>query len=470
MKKIKNRRFSNMIVIMPVCIIAFVFTLVFLCFHFSINQYIGSLTQENIKIQFRVLDEIFQQVENDDYILWGMEDSSMMIPVEYMILDKENDVIFSSEYFYMKKGLDTAEFLAGRITKQRVMQDGQAGQAAKIRMEDKTYLVSAKQYEGVYQDDFVVKAEAGEQAESYLYVVYLDITTLQKLINTVDYGLLAILMGAGLLTILFIFYRIRKIRISFHSLEQYLIKIGKREKIQEIPQFSYEEFTHIVETINEMSDRIAQSEQLQKQFFQNASHELRTPLMSIQGYAEGLKYHVMQDTEGCCDVILQESKRMSALVDEILFLSKFETQALQKDRIEVKDMLYTCANQVYLSRYHQIEIAWDVPDDITMVGDETLLQRAISNILSNALRYAKSKVCITAAMEKDTVEIHIIDDGDGITPEDFPHIFERFYKGKGGNFGIGLSMTRDIIEKHHGTITVESEPGHTDFCIALPTA
>lgn len=467
MKKIKNRRFSNMIVITPVCIIVFIFTLVFFGFHFIINQYMGSLTQDNIEIQFRVLDEIFQKVENDDYILWGMEDSTIMIPVEYMILNKENDVIFSSEYFYMKKGLDTAEFLAGRITKQRFAQDGQA---VKIRMEDKTYLVSAKQYVGVYQDDFVVKAEAGEQAESYLYVVYLDITTLQELMNTVNRGLLGILIGVGVLSLILTFHRLKRVRDSFRSLEQYLVKIGNREKVQEIPQFPYEEFTHIVETIDEMSDRIAQSEQLQKQFFQNASHELRTPLMSIQGYAEGLKYHVMQDTESCCDVILQESKRMSALVDEILFLSKFETQALQKDRIEVKDMLYTCANQVYLSRYHQIEIAWDVPSDITMVGDETLLQRAISNILSNALRYAKSKVCITAAMEKDTVNIDIIDDGDGITPEDFPHIFERFYKGKGGNFGIGLSMTKDIIEKHHGTITVESKPGHTDFCIALPTA
>ena len=71
-------------------------------------------------------------------------------------------------------------------------------------------------------------------------------------------------------------------------------------------------------------------------------------------------------------------------------------------------------------------------------------------------------------VENEILRIHIIDDGDGITEQDLPHIFERFYKGKGGNFGIGLSMTKDIIDKYKSVITVNSKPGYTDFCVEIP--
>lgn len=468
MKKNKSRRFSNMVVLTPVCNIILMFCLVFFAFHFIIGQHIDALTQKNIELEFKIMDEIFQEEEDDVYATWGMEETSIMIPTEYMVLDAENEVLFASEYFFMRKGLDTAELLA-----QHMLEKGAPlyTKSRKIAVEDKTYLVSAKYYEGVYEDGFVVKADAGEASKQYLYVIYLDITALQVLMDTINRGLMVILICVGGLSMILISRILRRVRWSFRSLEQYLERIGKREKVQKIPEFSYDEFTHVVQTIDEMSERIAQSEQLQKQFFQNASHELRTPLMSIQGYAEGLKYHVLKDTESCCDIILEESKRMSDLVDEILFLSRFEAQELKKETIEVKNVMYACANQVYLAQYHQIELLWEIPEDITMIGDESLLQRAFSNILSNALRYAKSKIRVTAVAQTDeTVEIHIIDDGDGILPEDLPHIFERFYKGKGGNFGIGLSMTKDIIQKHDGSITVNSKAGCTDFCIKIPVA
>lgn len=454
-----------MVVIMPVCIIIFIFLLVFLSFYFIMGRHIDALTQDSMKLEFEIMDEIFSDKENDDYILWGMEDSTITVPIEYMILDDNKNVIFSSEYFYLQKGLETIEFIAQYVSENALPQDEKS---VKINIEDKTYLISGKYYEGIYEDAFVTKAKAGEKADTYLYVVYMDITQIQVLMNTINQSLLVVLICIGGLSIIFIFKTIKKVRVSFRTLDRYLVKIGKRENVQEIPQFPYEEFSNIVKTVDEMSHRIAQSEQLQKQFFQNASHELRTPLMSIQGYAEGLKYNVIKDTANSYDVILEESKRMSDLVDEILFLSKFETQTLKNDTIEVDNMLYACGNQVYIHAYTHIDIFWNVPKDITIIGDETLLQRAFSNILSNALRYAKSKVCINCVVENEILKIHIIDDGDGITEQDLPHIFERFYKGKGGNFGIGLSMTKDIIDKYKGVITVNSKPGYTDFCVEIP--
>lgn len=465
MKTFKNRRFSDMIVIMPFCIITLMFLLVFFSFHFIINQYTDLLTSDNMETEFKIMDEIYSaDGSNDEYVTWGMEDSVIAIPTEYMILDAHSNVCFASEEYYLHK-LDTADFIARYLAAHDLPLDGQT---KKLRVEDKTYLISSKIYEGVYEDGFVLKAEAGTPADTYLNVVYMDITEIQKLVQTINRSLMVILICVGVLAMIFVFYRIKKLRTAFRTLEQYLVKIGNREQIAQIPQFSYEEFSQIVNTVDEMSDRIAQSEQQQKQFFQNASHELRTPLMSIQGYAEGLRYGVMKDTAGCCDVILEESRRMSALVDEILFLSKFETQELAKDTIEVENMLYDCGSQLYIAQYSHIDIVWDIAKDLTIVGDETLLQRAFSNILSNALRYAKSKVCVTAKLENACLKVHMVDDGDGIAPPDLPHIFERFYKGKGGNFGIGLSMTKDIIDRHGGKIIVDSQKGRTDFCVEIP--
>lgn len=155
MKKIKNRRFSDMIVIMPACIIIFMFSLIFFSFHLIINQHIGSLTQENIKIEFEIMDAIFEEEKCDDYVTWGMDDESIMIPVEYMILDDANHVIFSSEYFFLQRGMDTAEFLAQYIDTHKIPL---YRQTAKVAIDDKTYLISAKYYEGVYRDDFVKNA------------------------------------------------------------------------------------------------------------------------------------------------------------------------------------------------------------------------------------------------------------------------------------------------------------------------
>ena len=95
-------------------------------------------------------------------------------------------------------------------------------------------------------------------------------------------------------------------------------------------------------------------------------------------------------------------------------------------------------------------------------------RQAVLNILTNALRYTKSVIEIICRQDTAGISLIIADDGNGIEPKDLPHIFERFYKGSGGNFGIGLSITQEVIQQHHGTISVDSKPGKTIFQILLP--
>ena len=211
----------------------------------------------------------------------------------------------------------------------------------------------------------------------------------------------------------------------------------------------------------------------QQTFFQNASHELKTPLMAIQGYAEGIQAGVM-DAGGAAEVILEESDRMTELVEELLDISKIDMgrQQLAFSEMDVRELLYDSIRAVEpTAAASGITIAPDFPEEPIMVKcDDTQMRRAVTNILTNGLRYARSELRLTCRADKHHVTIRIQDDGDGIAEEDLPRIFDRFYMGKSGKSGIGLALTREIIHLHKGTIRARNVDTGAVFEITLPTA
>ena len=208
----------------------------------------------------------------------------------------------------------------------------------------------------------------------------------------------------------------------------------------------------------------------QQTFFQNASHELKTPLMAIQGYAEGIQAGVM-DTGSAAEVILEESDRMTELVEELLDISKIDMgrQRFALSEMDVRELLYDSIRAVEPTAAGGIAIVPDFPEEPVMVScDDTRLRRAVTNILSNGVRYARSQLHLTCRTEKRHVTIRIQDDGDGIAEEDLPHIFDRFYMGKSGKSGIGLALTKEIIHLHKGTIHAYNGDSGAVFEITLP--
>jgi signal transduction histidine kinase len=211
----------------------------------------------------------------------------------------------------------------------------------------------------------------------------------------------------------------------------------------------------------------------QQTFFQNASHELKTPLMAIQGYAEGIQAGVM-DAGGAAEVILSESERMTGLVDELLDISKIDMgrQQLTLSEMDVRELLYDSIRAVEpTAAAGGITITPDFPETPVMVScDDTRLRRAVTNILSNGVRYARSELRLTCRADKRYVTIRIQDDGDGIAEEDLPHIFDRFYMGRSGKSGIGLALTKEIIHLHKGTIRAYNGDGGAVFEISIPVS
>ena len=210
----------------------------------------------------------------------------------------------------------------------------------------------------------------------------------------------------------------------------------------------------------------------QQTFFQNASHELKTPLMAIQGYAEGIQAGVM-DAGGAADVILEESDRMTELVEELLDISKIDMgrQRLALSETDIRELLYDGIRAVEPIAASGITIAPDFPEEPVMLScDDTRLRRAVTNILSNGVRYARSELRLTCRADKRHVTIRIQDDGNGIAEVDLPHIFDRFYMGRSGKSGIGLALTKEIVHLHRGTIRAYNGETGAVFEISIPVS
>jgi len=221
-----------------------------------------------------------------------------------------------------------------------------------------------------------------------------------------------------------------------------------------------------------MSEKLEAYDKAQKTFLQNVSHEFRTPLMSIQSYAEGIKYSITE-SDSAADIIIDESKRLAQLVENLLYLSRLD--AIEENyhfyTLDINELLRSCTYRMNgIASKSNITIVLDLMEnDVSITADEEKLSRAISNILSNCLRYAKSIVTIKSELiDERTVRIRISDDGPGFESAELPNIFDRFFKGSKGSFGLGLAISRNVIEKHNGIITAENYESGALFQIELP--
>lgn len=217
--------------------------------------------------------------------------------------------------------------------------------------------------------------------------------------------------------------------------------------------------------------KIEESQKTQRRFFQNSSHELKTPLMAIQGYAEGIEMDVV-DPQNAAGIIMQETERMTGLVEEILSISKIDSRHFKLDlvKIDIKEVLYDCFRSLdAVQQMNDVSIVPEFPDEvITVKCDEYLMARAFRNIIVNGLKYSKKKITVIIETNPKYVYIRFKDDGKGIDRDDIEHIFDRFYKGSDGGTGIGLSLAKEIIHLHKGNVTAYNYLDGAVFEVKLP--
>ena len=220
--------------------------------------------------------------------------------------------------------------------------------------------------------------------------------------------------------------------------------------------YSLKELEQLKNSYNEMLMHLKSSEEEKNRIFQNVSHDLRTPLSVITGYAQGIKKGMVKDPEKAAGLILDESMRMNYLVESILTLTKIDNSDLKLESIKVElgEFIEEKLEAMEVIA-GDISIVFDQLDkDIYVNTDPELLARILQNLLVNALRYAESRVTIGLEKYMDGAIINVEDDGPGFTEEDLEHAFDRFYQGKKGGFGIGLSVVSSGIDYLGGSISI----------------
>jgi signal transduction histidine kinase len=238
------------------------------------------------------------------------------------------------------------------------------------------------------------------------------------------------------------------------------------------------ELGSVARNVFEMAGELNRYTHVQKQFFQNASHELKTPLMSISGYAEGIREGIFEgeDVNKGLDIIMEESSRLKKLVMEMTLLAKLDSEEdiFKLAEVNVKELLTETierVNPMLKARGLTMQAVYSDGNSLTVQADRDKLLQALLNVASNAIRYAKSNISMHAAVQNGFIEISVSDDGEGIAEELLPYLFHRFVKGKDGESGLGLAISRAIVERCGGLIAASNmTDGGAQIRIGFPAA
>jgi signal transduction histidine kinase len=237
-----------------------------------------------------------------------------------------------------------------------------------------------------------------------------------------------------------------------------------------------DEIAALASTMNQMLDKLEQSDNLHRAFFSDASHELRSPLSTLVTTAEvasldqsGRTWLDMQQT------VLNESSRMQSLVEDLLTLAKVDSHQLQLDvqDVDLEDVLD--AEIKRLRTVSSLQINAEL-EPTRVRGDERRLMQVFRNLMDNAARHAKSTIMVGMERRPGEVVVSVDNDGEIISPEDRNRVFERFARldasrsSDGGGSGLGLAITREIMVAHGGTVLAAESDGWCRFQVILPVA
>jgi signal transduction histidine kinase len=245
-----------------------------------------------------------------------------------------------------------------------------------------------------------------------------------------------------------------------------------------------DEIGRLAKTFNKMLERLETSFGMQKNFIANASHELRTPLTSINGQLEVLmmKDRSTEEYKSALGSVLDDIKSLIILSNRLLLIARTSAEGPVNfnKKIRIDEIIWQAQEEIIrFNNDYRINISIDDSltdsDQMIVVGDESLLKVAVSNIIDNACKYSSNhSVDIRFRHIENFIEVEFEDKGIGISEEDLQKIFEPFYRGANtisiSGTGIGLPLVSQIIKNHYGTVTILSEIGKgTVVKILLPT-
>lgn len=272
-------------------------------------------------------------------------------------------------------------------------------------------------------------------------------------------ALLAIVLGAGLA---------QRLTSPLKDLTAAVRRMAGGQLDQRVEVRATEEVEELADAFNSMAANLAQAQELRRNLMTDVAHELRTPITSMQVHLEGVMDGAVPLSPETIELLHGETLLLAGLVEELRDLSLAEAGQLRLD-LEPVDLAEIVRREakVLAPRFERADVALklDIPDGLGPVnGDRGRLVQVLRNLLDNALSHtpAEGTVSVSLRPEAGDLTLSVSDTGPGIQPDDLPFVFERFYraqKATEGGSGIGLTIAKRLVEAHHGTIQVKSEPG-----------
>jgi len=314
-----------------------------------------------------------------------------------------------------------------------------------------------------------------------------SLAAIDELLREVFRKLLVVTVLLVVAVFLVSIYLFRKINLPLHEIRQGAERFARGEFGRKLPEYQVKEISELATAMNQMAAKLDRLENLRREFVANVSHELKTPVTTIKGFTETLLDGARDDPDDLdrfLKITLRQTDRLSAIIDDLLTLSRLESAPLSEVlALEWYDLcdIFSLCKEMCQSRADRKEIDLQIEcrSPLRVHVDHSLLMQAIVNLIDNAIKYSPENtvVKIIARVEVDQVRIDVSDEGPGIMDEHIPRLFERFYRAdkarsrRLGGTGLGLAIVKHIANVHQGKVEVTSRVGAgSTFTILLPKA
>lgn len=313
-------------------------------------------------------------------------------------------------------------------------------------------------------------------------IMHIRLDDIQHNLMSVYWLIMIAAMFSILVAFVMIYFMSRRLAEPIKDMTNVSLAMAEGDFTERVDVTSNDEIGQLAATFNYMVSKLGNLEQMRRDFIANVSHELRSPLTSIRGFIQGVIDGTIddKDKEKYLGIALEETNRLSRLVNDLLELARMESGGIKLDQqpFHLSRVAEKVAAQ--FERYaaeKDVIINTHVADDLMILADHDRVEEIMINLLDNAIRFSppKGHIDIKAVKEKNKAMISVSDMGKGIPPEEIENIFDRFYKvdkartrSKGGT-GLGLAIIKQLIRAHGEEIQVQSEVGKgTTFTFTMP--
>lgn len=272
----------------------------------------------------------------------------------------------------------------------------------------------------------------------------------------------------------------RNIGSSLKDLVYAADRVADGDYEHRVPVAGPVEVRAVAEAFNQMSAEVQSERKAQQNFLVNVSHDLKTPLTSIQGFAQAIVDGATSEPAKAAQIIYDEASRLNRMVVELTDLARLDAGSLplQKMPIDLSQLVSAISQRLAIvAAEKNITLKTDLPPMPIVEADGDRLAQVVTNLIGNAIKFTppEGEIHIQTRMQHQGVELIVRDSGIGITEEEMPRIFERFYqvdkaRGPKRGTGLGLAIVREIIATHGGQVSVSSDAGQgSTFTVWLPS-